>query len=263
MHIIKLIGGIVVIVLLVFVGWEIKYHYVLDASETFLPKVSGYQVVQSKIESTAMQNAAAKAEQARNAYLAGDRSKGDALTNEAFAELDHGACIANRNCNGSTLSQTPAPILKPTPPSVTTSGVSLITPAPSVSPTGANKWEVTLPANLEYHTGIRVSAGQFVGFSDWVGSVKLDPRETYVNPPTGVISVDQVKLTFPEPWVNPQGWTGALLARIGGKNYADVSGRVTSSFQAEEDGEIILSINCLAGERHNATGSFHGAIEVQ
>jgi hypothetical protein len=156
----------------------------------------------------------------------------------------------------------PAPATVPPPPP-TTSGVRLPTPSPNVTPLGANRWEVVLPADTEYHTGIKVFANQNVVFSGWMGEVKLDPKEIYVNPPSGAYPTDMVKLTFPEPWVNSQAWTGALLARVSGEDYADIGGRVSNFFQAVEDGEVVLSINCLAGERHNASGSFRGIIEVQ
>jgi hypothetical protein len=149
------------------------------------------------------------------------------------------------------------------PPDPTTSGVKLPIPAASVISAGMNKWEVVLPGNLEYHTGIKVSTHQNVVFSGWTGEVKLDPRETYINPPSGAFPADKVKLTFAEPWVKFDSWTAALLARVMGQDYADVGGRVSSEFQTVTDGEVILSINCLAGERNMASGSFHGTIEVR
>jgi hypothetical protein len=154
------------------------------------------------------------------------------------------------------------------PSSPTDSGFSLPIPAPSARSLGANKWEVVLPANLEYATGIKVSAGQNVVFSGWTGRVKLDPKEIYISPATGYEPADKVKLTFPEPWVKPDAWSSALLARVIGQDYAEVGGRingnfVNNSFRAVSDGEVTLSVNCLINERHNANGSFSGIIEVQ
>jgi hypothetical protein len=144
-------------------------------------------------------------------------------------------------------------------------GASLPTPPHSVTILGPDKWKVTVPADEEFHTGITVSQGQRITFSDWAGQVKLDPMESFTNTTRGAYPTDKVKPKFPEAWFNPESWTGALLARLGTDNstYLDVGGRGDSSFEAKEDGEILLSINCLVNERMHASGAYEVTIEVQ
>jgi hypothetical protein len=155
-------------------------------------------------------------------------------------------------------------VATPPPPSPTEKGVRLPTPLPSVKLLGDNKWEVVLPADLEYHTGIRPSDTQKAVFSGWVGEVKLDPQETFVNRSGGSFATNRAGLVFSEPFVSFQAWVGALLARQANQDtYTDVGGRENNSLLAVGDSEIVLSINCLAGERHNASGGYRGIIEVQ
>ena len=147
------------------------------------------------------------------------------------------------------------------PPPPAASG--LPTPSPSVTPLGTGKWQVVFPANLEHRTGIKVSAGQTVTFTGWVGEVKLNPQEIFTNPPTGRYDVSTMTYAVRKPFVHNTAFTGTLLAKVGGQGYADVGGRVGNSFRATADGEVILSVNCLADERNFASGSFTGTIEVR
>jgi hypothetical protein len=128
----------------------------------------------------------------------------------------------------------------------------------------SGQWRVMVPADIEYHTGIKILAGQRATFTSWTGLVKLDSKEIFVNPPQGAYPADKVKLSFPEAWANPRAWTGALLVRLDtSQDYTDVGGRVENSIQATLDGEILLSINCLINERHNASGAYEGIVQIQ
>jgi hypothetical protein len=125
-------------------------------------------------------------------------------------------------------------------------------------------WRIVLPANIELFTRLKVRQGQTITFSDRRGTVKLDPQEIYLNHPQGSFPISSVKLTFPEPFINPGAWTGALLARVGvDQSYIDVGGKAGDSFTAQNDGELLLSINCLVNERGNATGGYSAHVSIQ
>ncbi len=157
----------------------------------------------------------------------------------------------------------PAPMPTPSAPTI---------PGTQVTSIGANKWEVTFPANLEFRTDIPIPINQKAVFSGWTGAVKLNPGDSYTSPPSGGFPTEKMKFKTPtgeiqilprEFWVQPEAWTGALLARVDGQDYTDVGSRVSNSFLAVTAGKVILSVNCLKDERNNATGILHGIIEVQ
>jgi hypothetical protein len=168
---------------------------------------------------------------------------------------------------------TPAsiPVVAPGMPSPTMSGVRLVMINPSVSALGPNKWRIELPADMEYDTGIPVTANQVVKTSGWSGLVKLDPAETFVNRPAGTLSpkTPGLKTARAESFINDEAWIGALLGRVSLQpNTYDIGGREEAglqhnSFVASTDGTFVALVNCLQNEKHNATGGYTFIVEVQ
>jgi hypothetical protein len=143
------------------------------------------------------------------------------------------------------------------------SQTTLSTPSPSATSLGSGKWQVVLPGNLEYHSVIPISVGQTAYFLGWAGEVKLNPQEIFTNPPSGRYPTDKVTMAGQKAWVRPSAYTGALLAKVSGQDYAEVGGRAGNSFKATRDGEIVLSVNCLADEHYFGSGSYTGTVEVR
>ena len=132
--------------------WELKYGSLSDASEVLKPQISGYQVVTSKLGSTFTKNASAKTDQAQEAYNRGDIANGDRLAKEAFDELNHGACITQRNCSNGSGSSMQAAFVPAAPQQVS------VVVAHDVRYEAANDRQVNVPAsdpaNGEYYFAV-------------------------------------------------------------------------------------------------------------